>query len=150
MARNHFALTTSGEIAAAVGAFKTVLQLVAPSGIIVAVQECLLSFDGVSNTGEPVQWELLRQTTAGTMTARNPLKTKDTSTAVQATGQENATAEPTAGDILACGHLHPQAGMLYPLPLPDGELELAGGGRLGLRINAPAAVNCRATIKGEE
>lgn len=150
MARNHFSLTTSGEIAAAVGTFKTILQLVAPAGIILAVQEILLSFDGISNTAEPVQWEILRQTTAGTMTARSPLKIKDTSTALQATGQENATVEPTAGDILKAGHIHPQAGALYPLPLPDGEVELPGGGRLGLRINAPAAVNCRATIGGEE
>jgi hypothetical protein len=150
VARNNFSLVTSVEVAAAVAAFKTILQLVAPAGIILAVQEVLLSFDGVSNTAEPVQWELVRQTTAGTMTGRTPLKTKDTSTALQATGQENATVEPTLGDILCAGHIHPQTGAIYPLPLPDGEIELAGAGRLGLRINAPAAVNCRATLKGEE
>jgi len=152
MARNNANLTTSVEVAAAVAAFKTILQWVAPAGIIVAIQGVDLSFDGVSNTGEPVQWELIRQTTAGTGgTARNPLKTKDTSTALQSTGLENiVTTEPTAGDILAAGHIHPQAGMLNPLPLPDGEIEIAGAGRLGLRINAPAAVNCRATMRGEE
>jgi hypothetical protein len=150
MARNNFALTTSVEVAAAVGSFKTVLQLVAATNSLVAVQGVDLSFDGTSNTAEPVQWEIVRQTTAGTMTSRTPLKTKDTSTALTSTGQENATAEPTPTDILACGHIHPQAGMLYVLPLPDGEVEMATATRLGLRINAPAAVNCRARIHGEE
>lgn len=149
MARNGFAQTTSVEVAAAVGSFKTVLQLLAGSAIV-AVQGVDLSFDGISNTAEPVQWEILRQTTAGTASARNPLKTKDTTTALLVTGTENASAEPTPSDILACGHIHPQAGILYPLPLPDGEIEIPGAGRLGLRINAPAAVNCRARFHGEE
>jgi len=150
MARNNFAQTTSVEVAAAVGSFKTILQLLAATNTIVAVQGVDLSFDGVSNTAEPVQWEVVRQTTTGTMSARNPLKTKDTSTALTTTGQENASAEPTTTDILACGHIHPQAGMLYVLPLPDGEVEMASATRLGLRINAPAAVNCRARFHGEE
>jgi hypothetical protein len=150
VARNNFSLVTSVELPAAVAAFKTILQVVAPAGIILAVQELLISFDGISNTAEPVQVELLRQTTAGTMSARSPLKTKDTSTALQCTGQENATVEPTAGDILRAYEVHPQAGSIYSFPLPDSEVEVPGGGRLGVRINAPAAVNCRATLVGEE
>lgn len=151
MARNNFAQTTSVEIAASVGAFKTILQLLTASNVIVAIQQVLVSFDGISNTAEPVQVELLRQTTAGTGgSARNPLKTKDTSTALSTTGLEGITSEPTSGDILVAVHIHPQAGMIYPLPLPDGEIEIPSAARLGLRINAPAAVNCRATIMGEE
>jgi hypothetical protein len=149
-ARNNFSLTTSTVVAAAVAAFKTVLQLVAPTGVIVAVQEIMISFDGTSNTASPVQVEVLRQTTAGTATARAPLKTKDTTTAIGSTGQENFTVEPTASDILVSLEIHPQAGVVYPVPLPDGEIELASATRLGLRINAVAAVNCKATIKAEE
>lgn len=149
MARNHASLTTSAEVALAAATAKTVLQLVAPANTILAVTGFSVSFDGISNTAEPVQVVLLRQTTAGTATSRTPLKTKDTSTTIQATGQENATAEPTAGDILKTFHIHPQAGALYPFTF-DEEIELAGGGKLGLRLTAPAIVNCLATINFEE
>lgn len=149
MARNFGALTTSGEIALSAATAKTVLQLVAPSGTILAVHGFEVSFDGVSNTAEPVIIKLMRQTTAGTVTSRTPLKTKDRSTALAATGGENASAEPTAGDLLKTFHVHPQAGVVYPFTL-DGELELPGGGRLGLQLTAPAAVNCLATINFEE
>jgi hypothetical protein len=150
MARNHFALTTSAEVALVAATEKTVLQLVSASGIITAVQEILVSFDGISNTAAPVEVVVERQTTAGTMTSRTPLKTKDTSTTLQLTGQENATVEPTGGDRLSVFHIHPQAGVVYPVPIPDGEYELPSSGRLGLAITAPANVNCHATMKGEE
>lgn len=155
MARNHWVHTTSVEIAGAVASFKTILQQVAPAGIIEVLQQVAISFDGIVNTGEPVQWQLIRQTTAGTGgVARAPLKTKDTSTVLQLSGQEGPAGawgvEPTATDIMAFGHVHPQAGLWITLPLPDGEVEIAGGGRLGFRINVPAAVNCLCTINGEE
>jgi hypothetical protein len=153
MARNNFALTTPSALAMPAATAKTVLQLVAPAGTIVAVQGVDISFDGTSNTATPVVIQLFRQTTAGAgMTARAPLKTKDTSTALGSTGQfgSGTTTEPTNGDLLKTFHIHPQAGVVYPLPLPDGEIELPGGGRLGLVVTAPAAVNCLATIYGEE
>lgn len=149
MSRNFGSLTTNGEIALSAATAKTVLQLVAPANTILAVHGFEVSFDGVSNTAEPVIIQLLRQTTAGTATSRTPLKTKDRSTALAATGSENASAEPTAGDILKTFHVHPQAGVVYPFTL-DGELELPGGGRLGLKLTAPASVNTLATINFEE
>lgn len=149
MARNGGSLTTSAEVALVAATAKTVLQLVAPANTVLAVGGFELSFDGVSNTAEPVIIQLLRQTTAGTMTSRTPLKTKDRSTALAATGQENATANPTAGDILKTFHVHPQAGVIYPFNI-DGEIEIAGGARLGLNLTAPANVNCLATINFEE
>lgn len=147
MARNGFALTTSAEIALSAATAKTVLQLVAPANTILVVKEITVGFDGISNTAAPVQVILERQTTAGTMTSRTPLKTKDTSTALAATGQENASAEPTGGDRLLAMEIHPQAGAVI---VPDGEIEVAGGARVGLVLTAPAGVNCHATIRGEE
>lgn len=149
MSRNGFAHTPTAEIALVAATAKTVLQLIAPASVILAVNGAWVSFDGVSNTAEPVLVEILRQTTAGTMTARNPLKTKDTSTALGATGGVNASAEPTAGDVLKTFHLHPQAGVIIPLDF-DKEIEVPGGGRLGIRITAPANVNCLAGFEGEE
>lgn len=150
MARQFITLTTSAEVALTGATAKTVLQLVAASGVRVAVQTVTISFDGTSNTAEPTVIQVRRQTTAGTATSRAPLKKdNDVSTAIQATGQENFTAEPTDSDIVLTYHIHPQAGAQYPLPLP-GEIVMAGGGRLGIKITAPANVNCLATIEAEE
>lgn len=151
MARNFFTLTTPDtEVALTAATAKTVLQLVAASGVRVAIQTVTVSFDGTSNTAEPVVILLERQTTAGTMSARTVYKKdNDISTSLQVTGLHTATAEPTSGDPVLVYHIHPQAGAQYPLPLP-GEIILAGGGRIGIKIKAPANVNCLATIEGEE
>jgi|CXWL01.1.fsa_nt_gi hypothetical protein len=149
MARNGFTLTPTAEIALAAATAKTVAQLVAPANTILAVNGAWVSFDGISNTAEPAIVEILTQTTAGTMTSRTPQKTKDTSTALGATGGVNASAEPTAGNVLKTFHVHPQAGVIIPLDF-DKEIEIAGGARLGMRITAPAAVNCLAGFEGEE
>lgn len=149
MARNGFTLAPIAEIALVAATAKTVAQLIAPANTILAVNGAWVSFDGISNTAEPALVEILTQTTAGTMTARTPQKTKDTSTALGATGGVNASAEPTAGNVLKTFHVHPQAGVIIPLDF-DKEIEIAGGARLGMRITAPAAVNCLAGFEGEE
>jgi hypothetical protein len=40
--------------------------------------------------------------------------------------------------------------MPFPIPLPDGEIVIPGGGHITLSVTAPAAVNCEAEIRGEE
>lgn len=149
MARNFFTQTTSVKVALVAATAKTVLHLLAGSARIV-IQAVTVSFDGTSNTAEPVLIRLVRQTTAPTGTARNPLK-KDTdiATALLVTGLENVSVEPTDTDITLTYHIHPQAGAQYPLPLP-GEITVPGAARIGLKITAPAGVNCLATIEGEE
>ncbi len=150
MARNYFTQTTSVEVALVAATAKTVLHLLAGTGIRFAIQAVTVSFDGTSNTAEPVVLVLITQTTAPTGTTRNPLqKDPDIATALQVTGLENVSVEPTDTDIRLTYHIHPQAGAQYPLPLP-GEIIVAGAGRIGLKLTAPAAVNCLATIEGEE
>ena len=149
MARNFGALTTSAEVALTAATAKTVLQLISPTNQILALLGFELSFDGTSSTAEPVVVQLIRQTTAGTMTSRTPLKKKDRAATLQAAGQENASVEPTATDLIKTFHVHPQAGVVYPFTV-DGEIEVPGGGRLGLKLTAPAGVNCLATLDFEE
>lgn len=150
MARNFFTHCPTAEVALTAATAKTIAQLIAASGVRVAIQSICVSFDGVTSTNEPVIIEVLRQTTAGTMTSRNPQqKDSDIATALQVTGAVNASAEPTAGAVLASFECHPQAGMQYPFPMP-GEIIIPGGGRLGIRVTAPAGVNCTFTIEGEE
>lgn len=151
MARNRFTHTTLTEFALVAATAKTVLQLVAGISIRLAVSEATVSFDGTSNTAEPVLAQVRRQTTAGTATSRAPLQLDDDiGTALLATGQENFTVEPTDTDILAQMNIHPQAGVIYQLPIPDGEIIIGATDRLGIKLTAPAAVNVVASFRGEE
>src|SRR3990170_173911 len=150
MARNHFTAANSAAVALVAAIAKTALQLKSGTNLITALQMIEVTFDGVVNNAIPVKIDLLRQTTAGTMSALTPNKLKDTSTSLQVTAQENATVEPTAGALLHTWYIHPQAGVIHELTLPDGEIELPSAGFVGLRLTAPAAVNTLATIRGEE
>lgn len=149
MARVRLAATTQGEIAAAVGAAKTVLQIVAAANHPIAVKGYSVSFDGTSASAEPVQVDVLRQTTAGTMSAGTPVEETNTGTTLQTTSQINATVEPTAGAVLRRYEVHPQSGVLEKFTIED-EIMVGGGGRLGIRVTAPAAVNVLASISVEE
>lgn len=154
MARNYFAQTSAAEIALGAGTRTCINNILAAANQIVAIQGFDLSFDGTSTTAEPVIVEVLRLTSAGTgMSARNPLKTKDRSAALQVTGSVGPVSGanlPTQGDLLKTFHIHPQAGVVYPFPLNDCEIEIPGAGRLGIFLTAPAAVNCLFSMYGEE
>lgn len=149
MAALQFAATTA-EVALSAAAAKTVLQVVAPANHRVKVLRWGVFFDGTSVTGEPVQVRLLRQTTAGTMSANTPQKLDGSlAESILSTAQDNASAEPTAGGVLDAIEVHPQGG--YEMVFPPGqEPVIPGGGRLGIECTAPAAVNCRAKLVCEE
>jgi hypothetical protein len=129
---------------------KTIIQLVAPTNQRLRVLRWHLAFDGQSSTDQPVQFRLLRQTTAGTMTGATPRKLdNDLTETLLATAQIQATAEPTAGEVVDIGTIHPQIsdGRVYAWPL---EVIVGGGTRLGLEVQAPAGVNVRAWLVYEE
>jgi hypothetical protein len=143
-------LETEGEIALVAATAKTILQLVAPANHRLKIIGWGVFFDGTNPNAEPVQVRLLRQTTAGTATAVTPKKNDNSiSETIQSAGQKNATAEPTAGDVLKALEVHPQGG--YEEQLPFGlEYIMGGSGRLGIECNAPAGVNVRGFIRFEE
>lgn len=141
---------TEGEVALVAATPKTILQVVALANHRVKILGWGVSFDGVSPTAEPVQVRLLRQTTAGTMTAATPKKTDPGPTeTLQTTALKAATAEPTAGDVMRAVEVHPQGGYEEQLPFGQ-EYIVPGGGRLGIECNAPAGVNVRGWIRFEE
>lgn len=150
MARLRTVVTTEGDIALAAATPKTVLQIVAPANQRIAVRGFSVNFDGTASTAEPVTVEVLRQTTAGTMTAATPAKEGDPgSETIQMTAQKDATAEPTAGEILRRYTIHPQSSGEWRLGY-DEEIHVGGGTRLGIRLTAPAAVNATAHFACEE
>jgi hypothetical protein len=143
-------IATTAEIALTAATAKTIMQLVAASNHRVKLLEWGVYFDGTSTTAEPVQVRLLRQTTAGTMSSLTPTKNDDSlAETLQTTAQHTATAEPTAGDVLAVLEVHPQMGYEKIFPLGS-EVIIGGGDRLGIECTAPAAVNVRGYMKFEE
>jgi len=151
MARRNIVVTTEGELALTAATAKTILQLVAPANQRLAIKGFSVSFDGVSATAEPVQVDLVKQTTAGTMSAATPVAEQIGlgAEAIQATANKNATAEPTTTDVLRRYNIHPQTGREIRYGLDD-EIVMAGGTRVGLRCTAPAGVNVVGHITAEE
>ncbi len=151
MANLTFALETA-DVAAAIGSVKTIVQLVAPTNQRVKLLGWGIAFEGVLTTGQPVAVRLLRQSTAGTMTSLTPVNLNSVAETIQSTAQHTATAEPTPGDILFTGFIHPQQGIVVQFPFGY-EIIVAGGGRLGLEVllaSGQAAVDCRASMHCEE
>lgn len=149
MARMKVVATTEGEIALTAATAKTILQIVAPTNQRLALCSFSVAFDGISGSAEPVQVDILRQTTAGTMTAATVVREGVGSETIQTSAQKNATAEPTAGDVLRRYNIHPQTGYERVFTL-DEELLISGGSRLGLRCTAPANVNVVGHMTVEE
>jgi hypothetical protein len=148
MARLRAVVTTEGEIASGTSA-KTLLQLVAAANHKVAVKGFSISMDGTSVTAEPVQVDLLRQTSGGSMTSATPVAEDSSSETIQTTAQKNASSEPTGGNVIRRYNVHPQTGLEVRFNADD-EILIPGGGRLGLRVTAAATVNCLAHVTFEE
>jgi hypothetical protein len=128
----------------------TLLQVVAASNHRVLIKELSVSFEGVNNAHAPIEVVVLRQTTAGTMSALTPVKANNTDDeTLQTTAQHTATAEPTSGDVLMRELVHPQTGYTWQAPF-GGEIVIPGGGKLGIKVTAANAVDAVARVRGEE
>ena len=142
-------VATTTEIALAAATAKTVIQIVAPAHQLLKVKGWGVFFDGISSVAEPVQVRLLRQTSAGTMSALTPVQRSAMTCTLQSTAQHTASAEPTAGDVLAVREVHPQSCYQEIFPAGD-EIMIGEAGRLGIECTAPSIVNVRAEIVYEE
>jgi len=117
----------------------TLLQLLAGTNRELRITEVGISFQGTDNLAEPVQVELLRQSTAGTASSLTVVKGDGSdSNTIDATAQQTFTAEPTAGAILRQWLVHPQSGLIYQ-PQDKDKLTVPGGARIGLRVVTPDA-----------
>jgi len=129
---------------------KTLLQLVAAANHRVKVKEISVSFKGVSNTDAPILVQVLRQTTAGTMSALTLAKMNESDAeTLQTTGQHTATVEPTGTSEVMGEEVHPQGGYTWQAPF-GGELIIQGGDRLGVAVTAGVSVSGKARIIFEE
>lgn len=129
---------------------KTLLQIEAAANHRVKVREISVSFKGTTNSDAPIKVDVLRQTTAGTLSSLTLVKDSpgDDET-LQTAATHTATAEPTAGDILMSEEVHPQTGFVWQAPF-GGEMIVPGGTRLGIRATAGVSVSAVARLVGEE
>lgn len=143
---------TSGSVALVAATAKTVLQVGAPANQRVKVLGIKLTADGVTSSAVPISVRILRQTTAGTMTSVTPVPVeKDLSgITIQSTGAKNASAEPTASDVLDTFFVPAFMGA-YEVFYPFGqELIVQNGKYLGIECTAPANVNVQGMLTFEE
>lgn len=140
----------SGDIAFT-AATKTILQLIAAANVRLRIERVTIGFKGIVATEVPVGCELLRQTSAGTMSAATVEKQNESDDeTLQVTAQHTATSEPAASTIKRAEPIHPQTSREWVFP-PGRDLFVKGGERLGFRLNSPAqSGTVRVMIEGEE
>lgn len=146
-----YSTQTTADVALSAATAKTILGVIAGSGITIRATEIGVSFDGTSSSAEPVTVELCRGdgTSAGTSTSQTPVQLRGATRTVQASGARNYTAEPTTLTVLKRWLVHPQTGIAVQFPLGR-EVEHTGAGGLFLRCTAPATVNAQGYIEHEE
>lgn len=113
---------------------QTVLQIAAPANQRVLVHSIAMSFKPISTTETPIKVDIVRQTSAGTMSSLTPVKNNagDNET-IQTTAQYDATAEPTTTDTIESMEIHPQSRQVFYFRNP---IVVIGGSRLGVRMTA--------------
>lgn len=140
----------SGEVSLTAATAKTVLQIVAAANHRVKVNGIHIALKGIVVTDTPVKVRVLRQTTAGTMSPGTPVKNNSADDeTLQTTALVNASAEPTAGDVLETFEIHPQTQYRCFYPLGQ-EIIVPGGGRLGIELTAAQNQTATAGIDFEE
>ncbi len=134
-----------------VSTVKTVLGVKAHANSGLLLLSASIQFQGVSATGEPVLVELGYCTWA----TNSPGTNSTSETPSQGSGRvltagfttgRNWTAEPTTITVLEPWFLHPQAGIIYLLPLGT-EYDSALAEGFVLRCTAAAAVDARAIMR---
>lgn len=134
----------------------TIIQLIAAAGLRVLIHEWSVSFIGTSNTAQPIQVDVIVQTTAGTASAAASSATgqptkwngSDQET-VGTTARITFTVEPTKTTLLQTEEIHPQTGYTWQAPFGR-PLVIPNGGRLGFQVTAPATTSVVVRGIGEE
>lgn len=142
---------TGGAVALTAATAKTILGAKAHANSSLLLKEAFVSFDGVTANAVPVLVEACYCTWAtnspGTnSTSVTPLQVSGRVLTAGFTMGKTWTAEPTVLTVGAELLVHPQAGVIYQIPLGD-EWDCALGEGFAIRVTAPAAVNARGTIK---
>jgi hypothetical protein len=148
---------STGPVALTANTTQTILQITAPANQRVLLKYLHVSFDGTNAALTPVNVIVRRQTSAGGAVTSSPptpvLVEKGLDETVQsAVTWQVTTSEPTGGDVLIERYLPAYYGSLdLQFPLKD-EVQIQGGGRLGIVFVTPSGVspNVNITVECEE
>lgn len=140
----------TGEISLIAATAKTAIEIAAASNHRCLIHEITVMFKGVTVTNEPVTVELTSFAASGTGTAGTSRKfDPDYSEAIQTGFEYNHTAEPASQTVLKTWAIHPQSGIIYPLPI-NRPIPVPGGDFLGVRCTADDAVTVLLNFIAEE
>jgi hypothetical protein len=146
MSKAGYTAEVGAPVALSAGVAKTVLTVIAPAQFGVDLTKFRIGYDGVTASAVPVLVELVYFTTDGTGTAGTVNQVYGRPIVAGFTTKYNYSADPTGATSLDRWTLTPNGGLvIYDFPLgttPD----TAVSNLLGLRCNAPAAVNVNATM----
>jgi hypothetical protein len=153
MAKMGYSIVTGGDVALSAATAKTILGVKAHANSGVDLQEAFVSFDGTTAGAEPVTIELCYCTWAtngpGTnSTSVTPVQLYGRVLTVGATAAKTWTTEPTTLTVLKQVLVHPQAGVIYQIPLGQ-TLDSALAEGFAIRCTAPAVVNVQGTMVWE-
>lgn len=154
MAKAGYAIGTEGAVALSAGVAKSVLGVQAPAQFGTDLIGFDVAFDGVTASAVPVLVELCSCTFATNAPGTNSTAvTEDQVYGRTVTagfvGAKNWTAEPTVVTPIREFLLTPNGGLLiYEYPLGTSPDSAVSEGFV-LRLNAPAAVNARASMRFE-
>jgi hypothetical protein len=126
---------------------KTVIQVTAPANQRVDFLELTIGFAGTFADGDDIKIRLLRQTTAGTMTAATEVHADSgRNLTLQSAVSHTATAEPTAGDDLFVHYFSGFHQRIARLRFPTGDIVITENTRLGVEVTSDAAATCYPSI----
>ncbi len=132
---------------------KTVLQVLSPTNQKLKIKEIEFSFQGATNTHNPVRCSAEIQSSAGSSgDVKNPGKENQSDgESIQSSGLENidGSTQPTVVETLKSLFVHPQGGYTWQPPYGT-EWKVKGGQRLGLTVEADNSVVMLASIRYEE
>src|SRR3990172_5594200 len=101
---------TTAAVTCSASTAKTILQLVAAANHRVIIKGVLVGFAGVTAADPPALVEIMKQTTAGTMTGLTTVKVGDYGETLQTTANHTATVDPTTTDCWHRTDVHTQGG----------------------------------------
>lgn len=146
MSKAGYTAEVGAAVALGAGTAKTVLSVIAPAQFGVDLVKFRIGYDGVTASAVPVLVELVYFTTDGTGTAGTVNQVYGRAITAGFTTKYNYSVEPTGATSLDRWTLTPNGGLvIYDFPLGTSP-DTAVSQLLGLRCNAPAAVNVNATM----
>ena len=146
IARSGASATATTTVALVAATAKTVVACLGSSTDTLSLVRWSVSFDGVTATAVPALVEVGIITALGTSTAFTPAQLTGPTLASSATAGYNHTVEPTFSRIIDATYVPVTMGVMRDwVPLGEEPVTTISQG-FAIRITAPAAVNCLASI----